>query len=181
MKNFIQFLTIFRIVCGPVIFLLIVSVQLYSFALLLFILASLSDFYDGYLARKYNLASEFGEVLDPIADKILICFLIISLTLALESSYLGFLGCILIAREFWVSALRNLNARNNQSAATQVTYLAKLKTSMQFITLSTYLIGLIAHSNLVLLLADLSLAATLAITIQTGLSYTIDSFKLRRN
>ena len=181
MKNFIQFLTIFRIFCGPVIFLLILISHLYGFALLLFILASLTDFYDGYLARKYNLESLLGEGLDPIADKILICFVIVSLAMVLESTYLGFFGCILIAREFWVSALRDLNARNNQSAATQVTYLAKLKTTMQFFTIATYLIGLIAESILVIFLADLLLAATLAITIQTGLSYTIGTFKLPRN
>ena len=147
----------------------------------LFVLASFTDYLDGLLARLFKEESKLGELLDPIADKILICFVIVSLAMVLESAYLGFFGCILIAREFWVSALRDLNARNNQSAATQVTYLAKLKTTMQFFTVATYLIGLMAESILVIFLADLLLAATLAITIQTGLSYTIGTFKLPRN
>ena len=79
MNYFIQFLTYFRILIAPIIFLLITFYDSYGFALLLFILASISDYWDGFLARKYKLESIVGEVLDPIADKILSLFVILSL------------------------------------------------------------------------------------------------------
>ena len=72
------------------------------------------------MARKYSLTSVLGAVLDPIADKILITFVLIALVLALYSIFIAFLGSIILAREFWVGALRDLNARNGNEAATTV-------------------------------------------------------------
>ena len=79
MNYFIQFLTYFRIFIAPVIFILITLYGAYEWALILFLLASISDYWDGFLARKYNLESMIGEVIDPIADKILALFLILAL------------------------------------------------------------------------------------------------------
>ena len=69
MNYFIQFLTYFRIFIAPIIFLLITFYNLYGWALFLFILASISDYWDGFLARKYKLESIIGAVLDPIQIK----------------------------------------------------------------------------------------------------------------
>ncbi len=77
MITFINLLTFSRIVLGAVIFLLLMSSDGYSLALILFFMASITDYFDGYLARKYDAISELGEVLDPIADKIVDCFCII--------------------------------------------------------------------------------------------------------
>ena len=108
----------------------------------LFILASISDYWDGFLARKYKLESTIGAVLDPIADKILVTFLILGLSLELSSIFIGMVGGIILVREFWVGALRDLNARQNNPDATKVSLLAKTKTFIQFITFSSYLFGL---------------------------------------
>ena len=70
-----------------------------------------SDYWDGFLARKYNLESTIGEVLDPIADKILLTFLIIALSIELSSIFIGMVGGMILVREFWVGALRDINAR----------------------------------------------------------------------
>jgi len=177
MKNFIQLLTYFRIIAGPIILILILMAQSYGAALILLLLASASDYLDGYFARKYSLTSVFGAVLDPIADKILITFTVIGLSVALASTYIAFLGSIILAREYWVSALRDLNARERNLEATKVTYLAKIKTFAQLATLSLFLLGLFVNNALIIFVANFFLFLASIITIQTGLSYTIATFK----
>jgi CDP-diacylglycerol--glycerol-3-phosphate 3-phosphatidyltransferase len=177
MNYFIQFLTIFRIAISPIIFLLIVLLNSYGFALILFLCASISDYWDGYLARKYKLESIIGSVLDPIADKILLTFLILALCIELSSPYVAFFGGTILAREFWVSALRDLNARSNNNEATTVSQLAKIKTATQFIALLSFLIGLFLNSALVIFVSNFLLFLALIVTLQSGLSYTIATFK----
>ena len=175
MNYLIQSLTYFRIITGPILFLLIAVFDFFGLALLIFVVAAATDYFDGYLARKYNLVSVLGTVLDPIADKILITFAIIALGLALNSIYVGFVGCLILAREFWVAALRDMNARNGNSSATEVTFLAKIKTFIQLLAIAGFLLGLYSNSALIIFLSNFILFLALIITIQTGLSYTIAS------
>jgi CDP-diacylglycerol--glycerol-3-phosphate 3-phosphatidyltransferase len=177
MNNFIQILTYFRIIAGPIIFFLILVSQSYGIALSILLLASASDYWDGYLARKYSLTSQLGEILDPIADKILITFVLLALVLALDSIFIAFLGSLILAREFWVGALRDFNARNGNESATTVTFLAKIKTTMQLVTFCWILIGLYFNSALIIFIGNFFLFLALIITMQTGLSYTIATFK----
>ena len=177
MNNFIQILTYFRIIAGPIIFFLILVSQSYGIALSILLLASASDYWDGYLARKYSLTSQLGEILDPIADKILITFVLIALVLVLDSLFIAFLGSIMLAREFWVGALRDFNARNGNESATTVTFLAKIKTTMQLVTFCWILTGLYFNSALIIFLGNFFLFLALIITMQTGLSYTIATFR----
>ena len=177
MNYFIQSLTYFRIFIAPIIFLLITFYDSYVWALFLFIFASISDYWDGFLARKYKLESTIGAVLDPIADKILVTFLIIGLSLELSSIFIGMVGGIILVREFWVGALRDLNARQNNSDATKVSLLAKTKTFIQFITFSSYLFGLALNNSLIIFTSNFLLFLALIITLQTGLSYTMSTFK----
>jgi CDP-diacylglycerol--glycerol-3-phosphate 3-phosphatidyltransferase len=177
MNFFIQFLTYFRIFTAPIIFILITEFNFYGWALFLFFLASISDYWDGFLARKYKLESKVGEIIDPIADKILAMFLILALCIELSSVFIGMVGGIILAREFWVAALRDLNARQGTSESTKVTFLAKLKTSIQLLAFSFYLIGLTLNNSLILFISNFLLFLALIITLQTGLSYTIATFK----
>ena len=177
MLNFIQYLTYFRIISAPLIFFLIVISHSYGWALILFILASSTDYWDGYLARKYNLESIFGEVLDPIADKILILFLLFALSIHFDSTYISFVGSIILSREFWVAALRDFNSRAGNSEATKVSFFAKIKTSIQLISIGLYLVALSLNSSLLMLIADLNLFLALIVTLQTGLQYTIATFR----
>ena len=177
MNYFIQFLTYFRILIAPIIFILITLYDSYSWALILFFFASISDYWDGFLARKYNLESVLGAVLDPIADKILVLFVLFGLAINLSSYLIGFIGAIVITREIWVGALRDLNARNGKSDATKVTFIAKIKTSVQLFTLSIYLFGLAINNMLVIIIADILLFISLFITLYTGFIYTLNTFK----
>ena len=144
---------------------------------MLFFLAGLTDYYDGYLARKYNAESELGEILDPIADKILIVFILIGLSVELDSQLMALLSSLIIAREIGVAALRDYSARNNLSDRTKVTFLAKAKTSIQLLTIGLYLLALAISFNLLIVISDIFLIIATFITLYTGYQYTLNVFK----
>ena len=170
-------ITLSRILCAILIYLILYLENNYSIALFLFFIASFSDFLDGYLARKTNSVSVLGEILDPIADKLLIAFVLIGLSINLDSFLIGFISAVIISREIWVAALRDINARNNQSNKTKVTFLAKIKTAIQMFAILMYLFGLTLNNMMVLFFADIVLIIALLVTIQTGFQYTISTFK----
>ena len=176
MSIFINLLTFSRIVLASVIFILLMSPDSYFLALILFFLAGITDYFDGYLARKYKATSQIGEILDPIADKILIVFVLFGLAINLNSYLIGFVGSLIITREIWVGALRDFNARHNKSDATKVTFLAKVKTTVQLFTLSIYLLALAINNMLLIQFAHIFLLISLFITLYTGFIYTLGSF-----
>ena len=177
MKYFINILTLSRIFLAGVIFLLLTRPEGYFLAFILFFVAGITDYFDGYLARKYNLTSQIGEILDPIADKILIVFVLFGLSVNLTSYFIAFLAALIITREIWVGALRDFNARKGMSNITKVTFLAKSKTAIQIFTISIYLLGLTINNMLLILFGDMFLFLSLLITIYTGYIYTVNSFK----
>ena len=177
MKNFIHSLTFFRLLSGPFIFMLIIGTKSFGAALFIFLLASFSDYWDGFLARKYNLESELGEVMDPIADKVLTLFLIMALVVHFQSPFIAFLGALILAREFWVSALRSINSRNSRLEATKVTFLAKIKTLVQFCAFGFFLASMYLNNNFIEFIAYFILFSSLIIAYQTALSYTIATFR----
>ena len=176
MTNFINSLTIARILLAPIIFLFLIFGN-YLVCIILFSLAGLSDYFDGYFARKYNAESQIGEILDPIADKILIVFLLIGLTIELDSFLIGFLSSAILAREIGIAALRDYSSRKNMSDRTKVTYLAKIKTSLQLFAIGSYLLALTISFNLLILISDIFLIIATLITIYTGYEYTLNVFK----
>ena len=177
MINILNIITLSRILCAILIYLILYLESNYSIALFLFLIASFSDFLDGYLARKTNSESVLGEILDPIADKLLIVFVLIGLSVNLDSFLIGFISAVIISREIWVAALRDINSRNNQSDKTRVTFLAKTKTAIQMFSILMYLFGLAINNMMILFFADILLIIALLITIQTGFQYTISTFK----
>ena len=100
MSKIINLLTFSRIILSAIIFLLITFQDGYMAALILFYIAAISDFFDGYLARKYDSESILGEILDPIADKILLIFVLFALAINLSSYFIGFIASIIITERF---------------------------------------------------------------------------------
>ena len=173
----INSMTLSRIVIAIIIFLLLAIDNYLEIVLILFMFAGLTDYLDGYLARKYSLTSQLGEILDPISDKIFVVFLFFGLALNLSSYLIGFIGSCIIAREIWVSALRDLNSRNLNVEATKVTFLAKIKTSVQLFTIFIYLTALAFNKMLLILFADIFMVISLLVTLYTGYIYTLNTFK----
>ena len=173
----INLLTFSRIFIAGIIFILLMLKNYYELAFALFFVAGLTDYFDGLLARKYNSPSEIGEILDPIADKILIIFLYFGLALNLSSYLIGFSGALIITREIWVSALRDYNSRINNTDATKVIYIAKVKTTIQLFTISIYLFALAFNYMLLIPIADIFMIIAVLITSYTGYLYTLNTFK----
>jgi CDP-diacylglycerol--glycerol-3-phosphate 3-phosphatidyltransferase len=99
----------------------------------LFVLFALTDWLDGYLARKLNQTSAFGAFLDPVADKILVCA---ALLVLLEQDRVGSLvALIIIGREIAISALREWMAQIGATRSVAVHMLGKLKTTVQMIAI----------------------------------------------
>ena len=177
--SLINFLTLMRILLAVAISLILITEEGYIFALILFLFAGISDYFDGYFARKVDASSEIGEILDPIADKILVVFLLVTLSVTLSSFLLAFCTALIISREIWVSALRDFSARKNISNATKVTFLAKVKTSVQLFTIFLYLTALATNIMILIIFADLFLIVSVLITLLTGYDYTINVLKQR--
>ena len=175
MTRFINLLTVTRILLAPIILFFLIFGE-YLICILLFFLAGMSDYFDGYLARKYNAESLLGEILDPIADKILVVFILIGLSVNLQSHIIAVMSAFIISREIGVAALRDYAARNDMSHKTKVTFLAKSKTALQLFTIMLYLIALSFNLNLLILIGDISLIAATLITLYTGYEYTNNIF-----
>tara|TARA_Y100001935_G_scaffold253693_1_gene260511 strand:+ start:1012 stop:1551 length:540 start_codon:yes stop_codon:yes gene_type:complete len=175
--SLINLLSFARIIIAIIIFSFLALENYYILALALFFIAGLTDYFDGFFARKYNATSQIGEILDPLADKILIIFLFFGLALNLSSFLIGFAGSLIITREIWISALRDFNARNNNVNATKVIYIAKIKTSIQLFTIMIYLAALAFNKMLLIILGDIFLIISVLITLYTGYIYTLNTFK----
>ena len=175
MTRFINLLTVMRILLAPIILLFLIFGE-YLLCVFLFLLAGMSDYFDGYFARKYNAESQLGEILDPIADKILVVFILIGLSVNLYSYLMAVMSSLIISREIGVAALRDYAARNDMSHKTKVTFLAKSKTALQLFTIMLYFIALFFNLNLLIIIGDISLIAATLLTLYTGYEYTNNIF-----
>lgn len=108
-------------------------------ATVLFILAAVTDWFDGYLARKWNQTSSFGAFLDPVADKLLVAACLI--VLVHDQRVHGLVALIIIGREITISALREWMASAGARTAVAVNQLGKWKTAVQMIALPLLLLN----------------------------------------
>ena len=104
--------------------------------LVIFLLAAITDFIDGYIARKYNMITDFGKFMDPLADKLLVTA---ALLILLENGLIaGWVVFIILAREFIVTGFRTIAA--SKGVVIAAGWLGKIKTVVQFIMISTLLL-----------------------------------------
>ena len=175
MTRFINLLTTIRILLAPIILCFLIFEE-YLLCTLLFFLAGATDYFDGYLARKHNAESQLGEILDPIADKVLVIFILMGLSVNFHSYLIAVMSSFIISREIGVAALRDYAARNNMSHKTKVTFLAKSKTALQLLTIFMYLVALSLNLNLLIIISDIFLIAAALVTLYTGYEYANNIF-----
>ena len=143
--NWANIATFSRVVLIPVVitFYHLDTQSSHLLAAILFSIASLTDWLDGFLARKLNQTSEFGAFLDPVADKLLVAIILIMLVSIYPPLLLA--AGIIIAREILVSALREWMAAKGFRDKVAVKFSGKLKTTVQMFAI---IILLLANPNL---------------------------------
>ncbi len=138
-------ITLFRIVLIPVfilVFYLPVSWSNFG-AFAIFWLAAISDALDGYLARKLNQSSAFGAFIDPVADKLMVAAALIMISEEYAAWYISIPAMIMIAREIFISALREFMSSKGKRDAVAVSVMGKYKTAAQMLGI----MGLIWNPN----------------------------------
>ncbi len=170
LKSLPNQITVARIAAVPVLCLLIGSGigWLRWLALVLYLLAAISDWLDGFLARRMNQGSDLGKMLDPIADKLLVGALIVIFAFTRDFSGLDLIPAIaILMREIFIPGLREF--LGNKSVAVPVTLLAKWKTTVQLVALFFVIVDGLLPSFGLISSGLLWLAAIL--TVWTGWQY----------
>ncbi len=101
----------------------------------IFCLAGVTDWLDGYLARKLNQMSRFGAFLDPVADKLIVAVALVLLVGEFGSPFITIPAAIIVSREIAISALREWMAEIGQRTKVSVSYIGKVKTALQIISI----------------------------------------------
>ncbi len=138
--NIPNILTTLRVLLIPVFIFFFCSDLAYGHvvAMVIFVVASLTDFLDGYLARKWNLVSNFGKIMDPFADKLLVLTALIYL--AIEGTIPGWIVVVIIGRDLLVTSLRALAGEHGIIVAAR--NLGKYKTATQMVSIILLILGI---------------------------------------
>ncbi len=178
--NIPNLLTLIRIICIPVLMVVAYSgwSQRFIASAVLFLLASATDWLDGYLARKLQQTSAFGRFLDPVADKLMVAAALIILVDWHHSIWMVVPAVVIIAREITISALREWMAELGKRASVAVSYIGKLKTTAQMLAIGLMLAQAPVHDvrgglivNALQVVAYLLLYVAVFLTIWSMLLY----------
>ena len=177
--NIPNILTLLRILIIPIILVFLeIDNEFYRWlALLLYIIAFISDFLDVYFARKYEIESSFGRFLDPIADKILVVsVLFILVSKATINGFFVYPALVIVIREILVSGLRDFFAHSRETLL--VTNLSKWKTLIQMFALGFLMVSNNFETSLILNIGYLGLTIASVMTIHTGYIYFKKNLRL---
>lgn len=163
-------ITLFRVAMIPIflVFMLIPEIPYNRvIAAAIFLIAALSDFLDGYIARKNNLVTNFGKFMDPLADKLLVCSALICFV-ELEQ-VAAWIAIIIIAREFIISGFRLIASDNGVVIA--ASWWGKIKTNVQMVMSVMLIINL--NNSVINVLEEISIYLSVILTVISLLDYMI--------
>jgi CDP-diacylglycerol--glycerol-3-phosphate 3-phosphatidyltransferase len=173
-------ITFSRLICCP-LWLILYYFDYYYCSIILIAYSAISDYFDGFLARKLNSESIFGKTLDPIADKIFNCTILLTFVSDARANFI--IVAIIIIREILISGLREALAIYNQSGVLSVTLISKIKTTFQFIAI--FILALmplsLEYSMKIHQFGTIFLYITAILTIYTGYKYVIKSIIVLKN
>lgn len=141
MKFFVNFLSAFRIAAAFAIIPTLMF-QMYWTTFILYVLAAVSDWFDGYLARKYDVCSKIGGVMDHIGDKLLVANTLIMLSVMMPVWFVVVPVILMIARELYISGLREfLGTQKIEMPVPKARFsMGKIKTTLQMISIAAFLL-----------------------------------------
>ena len=168
--NFPTYLTLFRLALIPLFVVVFYLPITYSpeITTFIFFIASITDWFDGYLARKWNQTTPLGAFLDPVADKVLVAVAFVCVVEYYHTWWITIPICIMIAREIIISALREWMAELGKRTSVAVSIWGKIKTTAQMLALGGMLWR---QSDLMETLAFILLYIAAALTIWSMLQY----------
>ncbi len=144
----------------------------------IFGLAAITDWFDGYLARKLAQMTDFGAFLDPVADKLMVAVALVLLVEQHDTILFTLAACVIIGREIVISALREWMAELGEHASVAVSYIGKVKTTFQMIAI-TALLALSPDSETWMLgLAYIVLYAAAILTLWSMVIYLKAAWKV---
>ena len=164
-------LTVLRVALVPVYIILMYAFETKIPALIIYIVASLTDFLDGYLARKYNLVSDFGKFMDPLADKLLVTSALV--IFAEQGMMPAWAAMIIIGREFAVSGLRMIAATGGKVIA--AAWSGKIKTALSIVCICVMMTPLCPVGGAVNIIC---IALMVIITVVSGVEYFVKNGKV---
>ena len=166
-------LTLFRILLLPVMVVVFYLPYRYSniVAAAVFAAAAVTDWLDGYIARRYNLSSAFGAFLDPVADKLMVAVTLFLLVQENPTPLLAVTSAVIVGREISISALREWMAEIGQRATVRVATVGKIKTLMQIVAIVVLLYQHDLESLRPFYVGESLLVIAAGLTIWSGLQY----------
>lgn len=165
--NLANKITMFRIFLLPIFVLSCYFDQSGISSLLIFLLGSFSDFLDGYVARKYNMITDFGKFIDPIADKILVLSAFI---MFIDRGFVEpWVVIVVLFRELLISGFRMLAAKKNISIAADI--FGKLKTTTQFFCVIFFFLTIILISGKMFIIGKVLLYISVVLTVLSMINY----------
>lgn len=174
-------LTLLRIVMIPVLVLVFYLPYKWTnfAAAAIFAVAAITDWLDGWVARRYQLHSAFGAFLDPVADKLMVAVALFLIVQGHPTPWMAFWAAVIVGREIAVSALREWMAEIGQRAKVRVAMIGKIKTTAQMIALLCLLYSVspnMAAEQIwlgapIFHIGDWMLAIAALLTLWSGLQY----------
>ena len=177
--NLANKLTTFRVLCIPifVVFMLIESIPYnYYLAAIVFIIASITDLFDGKIARKYHLVTNFGKFMDPWADKMLDSAAISCLTPKMIPSWVVI---IIISRELFISGFRMLAA--DQGIVLAAGWWGKFKTAFSMVMIIVLIVNTPLNNSVLYIIGQVLIWISLALTIISMIEYVSKNFNVLKN
>lgn len=171
--NIPTYLTLLRIVLIPVMIgvFFLPKPNAHVICAFIFMLAGITDWLDGYLARKLQMTTRFGAFLDPVADKLMVTIALVLIVEAYSSSIITVSSAVIVGREITIASLREWMAEVGERRKVAVSELGKWKTAAQMLSVTLLFLGLDIWSEHLRMAGQLLLSLSAALTLWSMIIY----------
>ncbi len=166
-------LTMLRLILAPVFMILLLNNK-YIAAFIVIVIASITDFLDGQIARRFNMQTEFGRILDPIADKVLVFCTVVALLITFNFPL--WVGLIILSRDIIILLGGLLFLRKNQRKSLVPNIFGKVSTTFQLTTFVVFILA--AINSYYALWIDILIYLTVVMTLLSGIIYIFKGYNV---